>query len=63
MLSDIEIPQECTIVIESGNCTWQYKSAQYFHGLQEISTKYNRMLVWVFGITGHGKGEIDHFGD
>ena len=63
MLSDIEIPQECTTVIESDNCTSQYKSAQYFHGLQQISTKYNRMLVRVFGIAGHGKGEIDHVGD
>ena len=27
MLSDIEIPQETTIVIESDNCTSQYKSA------------------------------------
>ena len=62
MLPDNEIPQESTIVIESDNCTSQYKSAQHFHDLQEISTKYNRMLVRVFGIAGHGKGEIDHFG-
>ena len=41
MLSDIEIPQESTIVIESDNCTSQYKSVQHFHNLQEISTKYN----------------------
>ena len=62
MLSDIEIPQECTTVTESDNCTSQYKSAQYFHGLQEISTKYNRMLVRVFGIAGHGKGEMTMLG-
>ena len=49
-------------MIESDNCTSQYKSAQHFHDLQEISTKYNRMLVRVFGIAGHGKGEIDHVG-
>ena len=45
MLSDIEIPQESMIVIQCDNCTSQYKSAQHFHDLQEISTKYNRMLV------------------
>ena len=62
MLSDIEFPQKCTIVIESDNYTSQYKSLQHFHDLQEISTKYNRMLVRVFGIAGHYKGEIDHVG-
>ena len=45
MLSDTEIPQGSTIVIESDNCTSQYKSAQHFHDLQEVATKYNRMLV------------------
>ena len=64
MLSDIEIPQESTIVIESDNCTSQYKSVRHFHDLQEISTKYITMLVRVFGIARarHGKGEIDHVG-
>ena len=49
-------------MIESDNCTSQYKSAQHYHDLQEISTKYDRMLVRVFGIAGDGKGEIDHIG-
>ena len=54
MLSDIEIPQESMIVIQSDNCTSQYKSAQHFHDLQEISTKYNRILVRVFGLALQG---------
>ena len=62
MLSDIEFPQKYMIVIESDIYTSQYKSLQHFHDLQEISTKYNRMLVRVFGIAGHDKGEIDHVG-
>ena len=49
-------------IIESDNCTSQYKSAAHFYDLQEIANKNEIAIVRVFGIAGHGKGEVDHIG-
>jgi len=54
------IPEMC--VIESDNCSGQYKSAQHFYDIQELSNKLGTPIVRLFSIAGHGKGEVDHVG-
>ena len=48
------------IVIASDNCTSQYKSAKHFYNLQTISNVLNKRIICIFGVAGHGKGEVDH---
>ena len=62
MLVSIEIPDGVPIIIESDNCKSQYKSAQHFFNMQNIANKYMRLLIYLYGVAGHGKGEVDHVG-
>ena len=64
MLSSIDIPHDETqyLVIESDNCTSQYKSAEHFYDLQCIADAIKKKIIRVYGIAGHGKGEVDHVG-
>ena len=48
------------IVIESDNCSNQYKSAQHFFHLQELANIFKKDIIRIHGIAGHGKGEVDH---
>ena len=47
------------VITESDKCSGQYKSSSHFHGKQEIATRYNIPVIWIYGITEHDKGEID----
>lgn len=49
-------------VIDSDNCTAQYKSGLNFHHYQQIADDYNKTLIKMYGIPSHGKGEVDHVG-
>ena len=60
MLCTIEVPS--TIMIESDNCSSQYKCASHFHAIREISSHYQTKIIHVYGIAEHGKGELDHVG-
>ena len=60
MLCTIEVPS--TIMIESDNCSLQYKCTSRFHDIQEISNRYQTKTIRVYGIAEHGKGEVDHVG-
>ena len=62
MLNEIEITPGMYVVIESDNCTSQYKSAKSCYDMQEQANKYNVNLIRLYGIAGHGKGEVDHVG-
>lgn len=62
MLDNAELQPDSCIVIESDNCCSQYKSSQHFFDIQKISDKYNRTVLRIFSIAGHGKGEVDHVG-
>ena len=64
VLSEAELPtgEDAYIVIESDNCTSQYKSTAHFHSIQQISNDNNVKIVRVFSIAEHGKGEVDHVG-
>ena len=62
MLKEVTIPDNCVMVIESDNCSCQYKSSAHFASMQTLADKYNRLIIRVFGIPEHGKGEVDHVG-
>ena len=62
MLEEVDMKLHSYIVIESDNCSVQYKSAQHFNNMQELADKYNTNLIRIFGIPEHGKGEVDHVG-
>ena len=61
MLDTVEtMPEIC--VIESDNCTSQYKSAQHFEDIQEICNSIEVPIIRLFSVACHGKGEVDHVG-
>ena len=62
MMEETNVDKVEKIIIESDNCTSQYKSSEHFAGLQELSNKFNVTLVRIYGVAGHGKGEVDHVG-
>ena len=51
-----------TIVIESDNCSAQYKCTAHFFKLQSVSNERNATMIRCYGVAGHGKGEVDHVG-
>ena len=55
------ITAETTIVIESDNCSSQYKSAAHFQGNKIYQISINQKL-FVYSIAEHGMGEVDHVG-
>jgi hypothetical protein len=54
-------PVNKALVVRSDNAQ-HFKSAENFDDLQQISNKLGKTVVRVFGIAGHGKGEIDSCG-
>ena len=62
ILSEAVIPPCVYIVIESNNCSCQYKSRAHFDSIQELSNHYSANIICVFGIAEHRKGEVDHVG-
>ena len=62
MLGELTLFLGMVVIVESDNCSSQYKSAEHFHDLQELATKYQITIIRIFGIAGHGKGEVDHVG-
>ena len=49
-------------VVESDNCTSQYKSRRHFSHMQDMAEETGMTIIRVYGIAGHGKGEVDHVG-
>ena len=62
MLDATDLDDANYIIVESDNCSSQYKSAEHFTDLQSISDDFEMPLVRLYGIEGHGKGEVDHVG-
>ena len=63
MLNEAEIDPDKYIIIESDNCSLQYKSVPHFHNLHEICNKYkSKIIIPVYSVAGHGKGEVYHVG-
>ena len=59
MIEGVKFEEYDCCLIESDNCQ-HYKSAESFHDSQDFANKWNIPLIRVFGIAGHGKGEVDH---
>ena len=62
MISWTDIRDGTHIIIESDNCTGQYKSIQHFYHLQLLCNELNRLIIRLYGIAGHRKGEVNHVG-
>lgn len=62
MVDHSKLPDGVNIVLESDNCSSQYKSSQHFSHLQALSNNLNRVVYRIWGIANHGKGEVDHVG-
>ena len=62
MLNDVKIQSNNYIIIESDNCSSQYKSCNHFENMQWLSNKFGVAVLRVFGVAKHGKGEVDHVG-
>ena len=62
MLAEADVTNCDMIVVDSDNCSSQYKSVLHFYHLQELTNNYNIPVVRMYGIPGHGKGEVDHVG-
>ena len=50
------------IIVVSENCTAQYKCAAHFENLRKLAARLGVTVIRVYGIAGHGKGEVDHVG-
>ena len=57
MVEGVKFEEYDCCLIESDNCQ-HYKSAESFHDSQDFANKWNIPLIRVFGIAGHGKGEL-----
>lgn len=62
MIDTIDVPHDTPIIIESDNCSAQYKSTQHFFHLQSLADEQSKIVIRLYGIAGHGKGEVDHVG-
>ena len=62
MLENTNMPDLAPIIVESDNCKAQYKSCHHYIDMQNVLDKFKCMLIRIFGIEGHGKGEVDHVG-
>ena len=62
MSSEADISDFDVIIIESDNCSGQYKSAQHFHDMQNLANLHNKTVIRPYSVAGHGKGEEDHVG-
>ena len=48
------------VIIESDNCSSQYKSSQHFLDIQDITNTLGRQIIRLYRVAGHGKGEVDN---
>ena len=62
LLREINVNAGTTIIIERDNCASQYRSCAHFNDIQQLSDEYNTVIIRVFGILEHGKGETDREG-
>ena len=61
MLSECDISKSINLIV-SDNCTSQYNCAEHFYGLSQIANQFNVNVICIFGIAGHGNGEVEHVG-
>ena len=59
---DFESENDSMLVLESDNCSNQYKSAESFYRLQQLSDLYSIPICCIYGVAAHGKNEVDSVG-
>lgn len=57
-----DAPDHTALVWETDNCSNQGKSAEHFEDCQQLADQWIRTIIRLWGIAGHGKGEVDHVG-
>ena len=63
MLLEVEyITVETTIVIESDNCSSQYKAVAHFQDIRNLSNQYKSTTICVYSIAEPRKGDVNHVG-
>ena len=62
ILDEIKVSPGDTVIVNSDNCTSQYKSAHNFHDLETLAKEYKINIIRIFGVPGHGKNEINTVG-
>ena len=62
IMDHTDAPENATIVWETDNCSNQGKSAEHFVDCQQLANQLTRTIIRLWGIAGHGKGEVDHVG-
>jgi len=62
MLENTPIPDDSVVIIESDNCSSQFKSGHHFVDMQELANQFQHKVIRVYGIAGHSKSEVDHVG-
>ena len=62
ILKKVDFSENPYIVIESDNCSYQYKASAHFYGMQMLANKFQVNVIHILGIAEHGKGEVDHIG-
>ena len=63
MISSSDLHAGTQLVIESDNCSGQFKSAHHFYHLQQLINDLGSTIARMYRIVRHGKGEVDHAGD
>ena len=58
MIDHTDAPDGVPLVIESCNCTGQYKSTHHFYQIQSLANEYNRPIIRLYGIANHGKEKL-----
>eukprot|EP00794_Sanderia_malayensis_P021337 gene21337-23412_t len=62
MISEEDLEKVDLMIIKSGNCKGQFKSAEHFSYLQKLSNSTNKQIIHFYGVAVHGKGEVDCVG-
>ena len=62
MLAATDTEDTDTLIIESDNCSNQFKSASHFYKVQQLCNDFQKTIVRVWSVAGHGKGDVDHVG-
>ena len=60
MLAATDTEDSDTLIIESDNCTNQFKSVAHFYKLQQVCNDLQKPIVRIWSVAGHGKGEGRH---
>ena len=62
IIGNADLTSTSAILIQSDNCSSQYKSARHFSHLQKLANSQQKEVLCLWSIAGHGKGEVDYVG-